>query len=143
MLFRSHENTEEIIEINSISERRINHVKRAGNPMWEDALTYYRSVQIEHGVSEDDFESITLCDLSGRNIHCSVSDGSLRSGANLPAENILMVLTTTRSAATLNVKSFFKTDDSLVFGCAGLDQCWISRLEQEVELWQDFYLVNW
>lgn len=124
-----HDYTEEIIEIKPISERQFNSVKKAGSQIWEDALTYFRNVQKKYGVIEDDFESITLCDLSGRNIHFSVSDGSLKSGSNLPGDHELVVRITTRSVATQNIKAFFQSGDSLVFGCAGLR----SLLDKQIE----------
>jgi hypothetical protein len=66
------------------------------------------------------FEMVTLCDDTGRNLHFHYENGKLLSGANFPETGKLHLRTITKELAFKRVKNFLKSPDSIVFGCAGI-----------------------
>ena len=84
----------------------------------EDALNWYTAKRKALGLSEDDFEHLTLTDPWGINAHLSVSKGKLCSGRDLEPEMEL------RYVAPKDVypkmQAFYDDPHAVVFGCAGL-----------------------
>jgi len=83
------------------------------------ALAWYNEKRRALGISENDFEHLTLSDKSGINAHLSVRDGRLFSGRDLEEKMLLRYLP--KDAAQERIESFYAADDdAIVFGCAGL-----------------------
>ena len=57
---------------------------------------------------------------TGRNLHCSISDGNIFAGANLPKDNLLFMNYISSEKATEQLLDFINDTDSLIFGCAGI-----------------------
>lgn len=85
----------------------------------EDALVWYNGQRKKLGISEEDFEHLTLADKNGINAHLSVRDGRLFSGRDLAEVMELRYLP--REAAHERIEKFYRSDaEAIVFGCAGL-----------------------
>ena len=108
------------LEFHSSGLRTIAQLRPKGSDHWRPAADAFRALQAEYGRPEADCESITLCDRQGRNVHCSVADDCLNSGADLPADGWLALRTVTRAEAARRLADFCSVPGSLVFGCAGL-----------------------
>lgn len=115
-----YEDTTLQVEIKATSERHIARIKEIPDGEWQNAITYYRSKQIEFGIDADDFESLCFCDKNKRYLHCSISNENLFVGANLPKEKLLTLSYISHDKATEKLEKFIDDTDSLIFGCAGI-----------------------
>ena len=85
----------------------------------KDALSWYNAKRKELGISESDFEHLTLADKNGINAHLSICDGRLFSGRDLDSVMTLRYLP--KDMAQSRIEAFYAADnDAIVFGCAGL-----------------------
>lgn len=108
------------IEINKISDREFDRIRLLPDGNWQPALGFNRQQQEIRGISQDDFESLTFHDGYKRNIHCSVKDDKIVTGANLPDNGRLMLCEVSRADATRRLSEFISKERSLVIGCAGI-----------------------
>lgn len=84
----------------------------------EDAIQWYNKKRKQLGISESDFEHLTLADELGINAHLSIADGKLCSGRDLRGQMVLRYAPP--EDVFENMQSFYSGKNSLVFGCAGL-----------------------
>lgn len=108
------------VEIIRTSDREFELLRVLPGGEWQNALEFYRAQQMLYGIDPGNFELMTFCDSSGRNIHSSTDGQILKTGANLPANNILHLSITTYPSAEKALASFMTDDNSLIFGCAGI-----------------------
>lgn len=83
-----------------------------------DAAKWLQNKKLEMGISPDDFEHITFSDMDGFNVHLSVKDGKVHSGADLSPEMQLRYVAPDK--VNERIQNFYNDTDSIVFGCAGL-----------------------
>ena len=84
----------------------------------KDALSWYCNEREKLGLSDNDFEHLTLSDTFGINAHLSVRDGKLFSGRDLSEKMQLRYLP--KDKAQERISEFYNEKDAIVFGCAGL-----------------------
>lgn len=84
----------------------------------EDALSWYSAKRKELGLSEEDFEHLTLTDPWGINAHLSAVDGKLCSGRDLVLEMELRYIAP--DAVYPKMQAFYDDSNAIIFGCAGL-----------------------
>lgn len=84
----------------------------------EDAAAFYCKKRKELGLSEEDFEHLTLSDLHNVNAHLSISDGKLKSGRDLHETMLLRCVDHSKVYDTM--RAFYDDPHAIVFGCAGL-----------------------
>jgi hypothetical protein len=108
------------LEFRADGTRRITHLRPLGTKEWQAAVDVFAWQQEACGRLADDFESITLSDTNGRNIHCSIDGDHLQSGADLPEGGHLDFRVVTPEEAAKRLARFCSEPDTLVFGCAGL-----------------------
>ncbi len=95
----------------------------------EEAVGWYNKRRESFGLSENDFEHLTLSDAEGINAHLSIRDGRLFSGRDLEGEMLLRYLP--KDAAQARIQSFYDDKDAIIFGCAGLKQTLTAGLKTE------------
>ncbi len=83
-----------------------------------DALSWFNNERKKLGVSENDFEHLTLTDEYGINAHLSVKDGRLFSGRDVNEKMFLRYLPP--ECAQDRIAKFYDDKDAIIFGCAGL-----------------------
>lgn len=72
----------------------------------------------QFGLSEQDFEHLTLSDMQNVNAHLSCVDGVIKSGRDLDTR---MILRRVEHADVYHaIRDFYDDQDAIVFGCAGL-----------------------
>lgn len=108
------------VEIKPTSVREFGQLRILPDGDWKNALEYYCTQQLLHGIDPGNFELMTFCDNSGRNIHSSTDGQILKTGANLPTDNILHLYLTSFSEAAKDLATFISDENSLIFGCAGI-----------------------
>lgn len=123
-----HIDTEERVKIKRSGKRNITEIK-ASDEEWQESLKFFKSRQQLRGMGDGDFETLTFSDTNGRNLHCSAADNSLKVGADLPEEDILVIRETSRKDGTESMASFLSAKNTLVCGCAGLR----SLLDKELQ----------
>ena len=84
----------------------------------ENALSWYTEKRKELGLSEEDFEHLTLTDPWGINAHLSVAEGRLCSGRDVEAEMELRYVAP--DAVYPKMQAFYDDPSAIIFGCAGL-----------------------
>lgn len=84
----------------------------------EDAAAFYGRKRRELGLSETDFEHLTLSDPRNVNAHLSMADGKLKSGRDV-AETMLLRYVDHKTVYD-TMRRFYDDPDAIVFGCAGL-----------------------
>jgi len=84
----------------------------------EDGAAFYAKKRRELGLSETDFEHLTLSDLHNVNAHLSMADGKLKSGRDLQKTMLLRCVDHAKVYDTM--RGFYDDPDAIVFGCAGL-----------------------
>ncbi|MBP3634005.1 MAG: hypothetical protein J6J43_05485 [Oscillospiraceae bacterium] len=84
----------------------------------EDAAAFYDRKRRELGLSDTDFEHLTLSDLHHVNAHLSIRDGKLRSGRDVQKTMLLRYVDHNKVYDTM--RNFYDDPDAIVFGCAGL-----------------------
>jgi hypothetical protein len=114
-----HTEKDEKVAIQRIGNRFISRVKTDYGG-WQDSLEFFRLRQKSRGMDENDFETLTFSDAHGRNLHCSASGTGLKTGADLPDGDILIIRETDHNKAAESISSFLSTEDALICGCAGL-----------------------
>jgi hypothetical protein len=117
------------VEIKRISNREFDLLKVLPEGKWQNALSFYCNLQKENTISKDNFEQITFFDSYHRNLHCSTDGKILKTGANLPDNNILHVGIITIEDAGKRLSEFISSENSLILGCAGLR----SLIEQPIK----------
>jgi hypothetical protein len=108
------------VEVERVTDRIFSKLRILPDGKWQNAPDFYRDQQKNRGIEESNFELLTFFDNNERNIHCSIHGESIRSGANLPDDDILNFGTTSWVAAEQKLKEFISTKNSLIFGCAGI-----------------------
>lgn len=84
----------------------------------EDASQYLLRHRKTLGLSETDFEHLTLSDLKNVNAHLSEVDGVIKSGRDL---DTTMLLRYVKHADVFSaMRSFYDDPNAIIFGCAGL-----------------------
>jgi len=115
-----YEDTKRHLVFEPASLREIARVRELPNGRWQNAISYYRSIQTELEIEPDNFEKLCFCDKNRRNLHCSIRNGNLFAGANLPENNLLSLNLISREKASDKLREFMRSSDSLIFGCAGI-----------------------
>jgi hypothetical protein len=108
------------LEINITSDRSFDKVRLLPDGKWQSALDFFHEQKKIRGISQEDFESITFHDLNRRNIHCSIKEDKVLTGANLPDNGRLVLCVVDRKEATRHLSEFISVERSLVIGCAGI-----------------------
>jgi hypothetical protein len=108
------------LEINKTSDRGFDKVRLLPDGKWQSALDFFHEQKEIRGITQDDFESITFHDLNRRNIHCSIKEDQILTGANLPDNGRLVLCVVDRKEATRHLSEFISEERSLVIGCAGI-----------------------
>lgn len=118
--FNLHSEKTTELEIRRSGSREIESVRLKGQESWQSGLGFYRDRQKTFGVAPDDFESLTLTDKTGRNLHCSVQNNRLAVGANLPTDNRLYLSRVMLPDLRQKVAEKLRDTNSLIFCCAGI-----------------------
>jgi len=108
------------LEFEAASEREITRIRELPDGRWHDAVTCYHSLQAKFDIEPDNFEKLCFSDHNRRNLHCSIKNGNLFAGANLPKDNLLSLNLISPEKAVEKLRKFISTNDSLIFGCAGI-----------------------
>jgi hypothetical protein len=108
------------LSVHKTSDREFDRIKVLPDGKWIDSTDFYDEQRKLRGIAPDDFESLTFHDANGRNIHCSIKNNKIQTGANLPDNGILKLCTIDRRAATQRVSEFISKERSLIIGCAGI-----------------------
>lgn len=83
-----------------------------------DAASFLADKKKELGLTESDFEHLTLSDLRNVNAHLSCVDGVIKSGRDV-CEKMLLRYVEHKDVYDA-MYSFYNDPDAIVFGCAGL-----------------------
>ena len=83
-----------------------------------DAGTFLAQKRAELGLSQNDFEHLTLSDLCDVNAHLSCPDGVIKSGRDVNRQMKLRYIAHEKVYKTM--EAFYADEDAIVFGCAGL-----------------------
>lgn len=83
-----------------------------------DAGTFLTQKRAELGLSQNDFEHLTLSDLDNVNAHLSCPDGAIKSGRDVNRQMKLRYIDHEKVYKTM--EAFYADEDAIVFGCAGL-----------------------
>lgn len=83
-----------------------------------DAGTFLAQKRAELGLSQNDFEHLTLSDLDDVNAHLSCPDGKIKSGRDVNSKMKLRCVDHEKVYKTM--EAFYADEDAIVFGCAGL-----------------------
>jgi len=108
------------LEIEPVSDRSFSKIRELPDGKWLNAVSYYRRKQAEYGIDLKNFENLCFSDGNRRNLHCSILDGNIFSGANLPKDNLLFINYVSSEKATERLSHFLSDTDSLILGCAGI-----------------------
>lgn len=108
------------VEIRKIDERTFDQVRLLPGGKWQSAVDFYHQQRFTRGGHLKDFESLTFHDLTRRNLHCSIKNGQIATGSNLPDNNRLTLCMVDRKEATRRLSKFISKERSLVIGCAGI-----------------------
>lgn len=84
----------------------------------ENAATFLAKKKAEFGISEGDFEHLTISDLDNVNAHLSCVDGVIKSGRDVHETMILRRVSHAKVYDAM--QAFYNDPDAIVFGCAGL-----------------------
>lgn len=84
----------------------------------ENAATFLAKKKAEFGISEGDFEHLTISDLDNVNAHLSCVDGVIKSGRDVHETMILRRVSHAKVYDAMH--AFYNDPDAIVFGCAGL-----------------------
>ena len=84
----------------------------------EDAVVFYNRKRQALGLTDGDFEHLTLSDKDHVNAHLSISDGKLRSGRDLRERMLLRCVD--HEKVYDSIREFYDDPSALVCGCAGL-----------------------
>ena len=83
-----------------------------------DAGTFLAQKRGELGLSDTDFEHLTLSDLDDVNAHLSCPEGAIKSGRDVNSQMKLRYVDHEKVYKTM--EAFYADEDAIVFGCAGL-----------------------
>jgi len=108
------------IEIRKTDERVFDQVRLLPGGKWQSAVDFYQQQRFARGIHLEDFESLTFHDLNRRNLHCSIINDQIVTGANLPDNQSLTLCIVNRNEATRRLSEFISKEGSLVIGCAGI-----------------------
>ena len=98
--------------------RRIETIMQGPEEM--DALPFWRNLQREYALPEDNFECLTLSNANGVNIHMNGNDGVLSAGADCSENSHYMLRYASHEEIDARVQDFVMRKDALICGCAGL-----------------------
>ncbi len=84
----------------------------------EDAGEFLAGKRAELGLSQTDFEHLTLSDMHDVNAHLSCSDGKIKSGRDVCSRMKLRYIAHEKVYDAMH--AFYDDEDAIVFGCAGL-----------------------
>jgi len=114
-----HDDTGRKVQFRAGGERVIRSLRETGAD--EPALGWYTSRRKEAGFSEESFENLALASPEGWNLHASPEGAfALHTGANLPGGGELIVRQISNDTASQRISAFCGNENTLVFGCAGL-----------------------
>ncbi|MBQ6840052.1 MAG: hypothetical protein IJO45_05115 [Oscillospiraceae bacterium] len=82
------------------------------------ASQYLQNKKAELGLSQTDFEHLTLSDMRNVNAHLSCVDGVIKSGRDVTEKMLLRYVP--QDAVYEKMYRFYNDPDAIVFGCAGL-----------------------
>jgi hypothetical protein len=108
------------VEVEGTSPREFERLRVLPDGQWLNALDFYRTQQAINEIDEGNFESLSFTDDNHRNLHCSIDGKIIRTGADLPNDNRLHLALFNKEYAEKNLAEFMSSDNSLVFGCAGI-----------------------
>lgn len=83
-----------------------------------DAAQFLAEKRAEFGLTDSDFEHLTISDLSNINAHLSCVDGVIKSGRDVQ-ETMLLRYVDHKDVYDA-MRDFYDDDSAIVFGCAGL-----------------------
>ena len=83
-----------------------------------DAAAFLAEKRKELGLSDSDFEHLTISDLRNVNAHLSCVDGIIKSGRDVQEKMILRSVCHEKVYDTM--RKFYDDENAIVFGCAGL-----------------------
>ena len=83
-----------------------------------DAASFLAGKKADLGLSESDFEHLTISDDNNVNAHLSCVDGVIKSGRDVHEKMILRYVK--HQDVYESMRSFYDDNDAIVFGCAGL-----------------------
>lgn len=108
------------VEIKKTSNREFEWLRVLPDGDWQSAREFYQEQQIRNKIDQSNFELMPFIDNNNLNLHCSTDGKALKTGANLPENNILHLGLTTYHEAEKNLFAFIAEENSLIFGCAGV-----------------------
>ena len=124
-----YQRTDISVEIKRTSDREFELLRELPGGEWQNALKFYSDQQKFNDINEANFEFMAFCDNYNRNVHCSPEGQSLKTGADLPDDNILHFGIVTYKDAEQKLSDFFADDNSLIFGCAGIQSLLTSPIK--------------
>ena len=98
--------------------RRIEAIMHGVEQM--DALPFWRKLQLEYALPEDNFECLTLSNANGVNIHMNGNNDVLSAGANCCENSAYSLRYASHEEIDERVQAFVNRKDALICGCAGL-----------------------
>ena len=84
----------------------------------QDAAAFLAEQKAKYGISENDFEHLTISDFNNVNAHLSCVDGIIKSGRDVQEKMILRKVSHEKVYDAMH--AFYDDQDAIVFGCAGL-----------------------
>ena len=108
------------VDIQRDGERIIKEIRARPGSAWVNAMDFYASQRESRHVPADDFECLAFSDLAGVNVHCSATEGGVKTGANLPENGVMLLRETDKDRVTTRLREWFAAENALVFCCAGL-----------------------
>ena len=108
------------VEIKASSNREFEQLRLLPEGYWQNAPEFYRKQQKQNAIEFDNFELMPFYDHNRRNIHCRTDSKVMKTGANLPENNILNLGITTYPKAEEALTTFIAENNSLIIGCAGI-----------------------
>lgn len=108
------------VEIKASSDREFEQLRQLPEAPWQNAIEFYRNQQEFNAIDAVNFELMTFCDNNQRNLHCGTDGKVMKTGANLPENNILNLGITTHQKAEEALTAFIAGNNSLIVGCAGI-----------------------
>ncbi len=112
---------------NNVLEQAIvlgNHPRYIENFKIQDnvirAYDYIQEIAAQKKVESGLCERIAISDSHGRNIHLIPDGLNFKCGADLPEDRKILIRYTSVDNAYMEMSDFFSSDNSLIFGCAGL-----------------------
>ncbi len=93
-------------------------------------MRWLTDTKAQHGILQDDFESVTFATREGVNVHLSCSDRKIRSGRDLV--RTMDLRKANKDGVDVQIQGFYQDKDAIVSGCAGLKGMLASELVTEL-----------